>query len=259
MTSERETFLARWSRRKREATPAAQAEPKPARIEAGQSAATEAGERFAAPEQKAQPEGAHIDAVELPNLDDISAETDIKGFLRPGVPSDLSRAALRRAWAADPAIRDFVGLAENAQDFNAPNAIAGFGPLQATEQLTGMVNAIIGERHPMPAGHAAHPERGGAEANVIASAFGSPTNAEPHNSVSDLQSEAASEFVSAKEIASTDASAHERANFALQQGASESEGASVPQEKVPAAPGRTECDGNPHSPPRRRSGGALPV
>jgi hypothetical protein len=34
-----------------------------------------------------------------------------------------------------PKIRDFVGLAENAWDFNAPGSIAGFGPLEMTEEL----------------------------------------------------------------------------------------------------------------------------
>ena len=36
----------------------------------------------------------------------ITAATDIRAFLAPGVPAELTRAALRRAWTADPAIRD---------------------------------------------------------------------------------------------------------------------------------------------------------
>jgi len=36
----------------------------------------------------------------------------------------------RRAWAADPAIRDFKGLAENAWDFTDPTAMPGFGELR---------------------------------------------------------------------------------------------------------------------------------
>ena len=50
----------------------------------------------------------------LPATESITADTDIRAFLAPGIPAHLTRAALRRAWAADPAIRDFVGLAENA-------------------------------------------------------------------------------------------------------------------------------------------------
>jgi hypothetical protein len=57
----------------------------------------------------------------------------------------VRRAAIRRAWIADPAIRDFVGLAENAWDFNDPNAMAGFGPLDySAEQVDALVRRIVG-------------------------------------------------------------------------------------------------------------------
>jgi Protein of unknown function (DUF3306) len=74
-----------------------------------------------------------FDLSTLPSLESITAATDIRPFLAPGVPQALRSAALRRAWSADPAIRDFVGLAENAWDFTAPGAIAGFGTLSASE------------------------------------------------------------------------------------------------------------------------------
>ena len=38
-----------------------------------------------------------------------------------------------RALWADPAIKDFIGLSENAWDFSAPERIPGFGPLTQTE------------------------------------------------------------------------------------------------------------------------------
>ena len=60
------------------------------------------------------------------------------------MPAELTRAALRRAWAADPRIRDFVGLAENDWDFNAPGAIAGFGPLEMTDELRRQVARMVG-------------------------------------------------------------------------------------------------------------------
>lgn len=130
-----EEFLKRWSRRKQEARENKDdkaAEPAPLPAEA---AAT-------APDVALEPE---IDISKLPPLDSITAATDITEFLRKGIPAELSRAALRRAWAADPAIRDFVGLAENAWDFTDPNAIPGFGALQGTpEQIGAMVERVMG-------------------------------------------------------------------------------------------------------------------
>ena len=78
----------------------------------------------------------------------------MRDFLRAGVPADLTRAALRRAWSADPAIRDFIGLAENAWDFTDPNAMPGFGPLEATDDVRQMVEQImsrIGDASPQAA------------------------------------------------------------------------------------------------------------
>ena len=63
------------------------------------------------------------DAASLPPIGSIGAASDIRPFLEPGVPQDLARAALRRAWTVDPAIRDFVGLSENFWDFNASDAL----------------------------------------------------------------------------------------------------------------------------------------
>lgn len=44
---------------------------------------------------------------------------------------------------ADPVIRTYVGLAENAWDFNDPHAMAGFGPISPTapsSQQAGVTN-----------------------------------------------------------------------------------------------------------------------
>jgi hypothetical protein len=76
---------------------------------------------------------APFDLASLPSIEEIVADTDIVAFLRAGVPAELVRAALHRAWTSDPAIRDFIGIAENQWDFNDPNAIPGFGPLAASE------------------------------------------------------------------------------------------------------------------------------
>jgi hypothetical protein len=54
----------------------------------------------------------------------------------------LTRAALRRVWASDPAIRDFIGIAENQWDFNDPNGIPGFGPLPATDSAPRVLTQV---------------------------------------------------------------------------------------------------------------------
>src|SRR5213080_1501040 len=128
-----EEFLARWSRRKREAKAAVDAPPPTETPDPAPSATAE------------NPANAEVDLANLPPVESIMAATDVTAFLRQGIPPELRRAALRRAWAADPAIRDFVGLAENAWDFNDPHAMPGLGPLDCSEeQLGALLDRIVG-------------------------------------------------------------------------------------------------------------------
>jgi hypothetical protein len=64
-------------------------------------------------------------------------------FLQKGVPLELARAALRRAWTADPAIRDFIEVAENQWDFATGSDIPGFGPLEPSEEIRQMVESMF--------------------------------------------------------------------------------------------------------------------
>jgi hypothetical protein len=70
-----------------------------------------------------------FDAAKLPPIESIGAGSDIRPFLASGVPADLTREALRRAWSTDPAIRDFIGLSENSWDFDAQAGAPGSGSL----------------------------------------------------------------------------------------------------------------------------------
>jgi hypothetical protein len=141
--SDPENFLSRWSRRKREASREAAAADAPATdaTAQGDRAADEAASRSA---PAAEPD---FDPTSLPPIEEINAQTDVSAFLRAGVPADMARAALRRAWSSDPAIRDFIGLSENSWDFNAPDGMPGFGPIDPAEvarlvaRLTGMTEA----------------------------------------------------------------------------------------------------------------------
>ncbi|MGV7216635.1 DUF3306 domain-containing protein [Bradyrhizobium sp. UFLA05-112] len=126
-------FLVRWSRRKRET-----------RANATSPTAATHDDVQSAPKPPAKDDEAKVDLSSLPSIDSITSATDIKAFLRKGIPQELARAALRRAWSADPAIRDFVGLAENAWDFNDPSAMPGFGPLDYSEgDLATLVDRIL--------------------------------------------------------------------------------------------------------------------
>ena len=111
-----EKFLSRWARRKAAAKAGAKPAPAPEAKASAETPPPATAERAA--------------AVELPPIDSINAMTDLAPFLEPGVSADVARAALRRAWTADPAIRDFVGLCENGWDFNA-DGVPGFGALTA--------------------------------------------------------------------------------------------------------------------------------
>jgi hypothetical protein len=175
-----EQFLTRWSRRKQEAS-ADHAEPAPE--EAAEAPGSAPSDRAAA-----EPFPPETELSNLPPIESIDAATDITAFLRKGIPQELSRAALRRAWAADPAIRDFVGLAENAWDFNDPNAMAGFGPLEhSAEQVEALVRRIVdgvveaAESLPSPraetaedAARSAHAEAGCAQSSNPVKAIGDP-------------------------------------------------------------------------------------
>jgi hypothetical protein len=86
-----------------------------------------------------------FDPATLPPIESITATSDIRAFLAPGVPQDLAHAALRRAWVTDPKIRDFVGIAENQWDFTKPDSVPGFGSLELTPELCRMVASLIGD------------------------------------------------------------------------------------------------------------------
>jgi Protein of unknown function (DUF3306) len=184
--SDRESFIARWSRRKRAALASeasgqrghskvrAHSASEDARERAGdtraesgssaRAAADDATKPAAAPEQAAAPPadepvrdenvrkagGASgvpelpFDPATLPPIESITAESDVRAFLAPGVPPELTRAALRRAWATDPKVRNFVGLADYDWDFNAPGAMTGFGSLEMTDELRRQVEEMVG-------------------------------------------------------------------------------------------------------------------
>ena len=123
---DREGFLGRWSKRKAEVRTRGETEPGPEEHPEPDAAATPAGDREGKPEEPA------FDISTLPSLEDIKADTKLADFMRKEVPAALRNAALKRAWALDPAIRDYVNPArEYAYDWNVPGGVPGNGPIEA--------------------------------------------------------------------------------------------------------------------------------
>jgi Protein of unknown function (DUF3306) len=114
------------------------------------SVQTQATEKLRQPPPTESP----FNAANWPPIESIGAGSDIRPFLAPGVPADLTRAALRRAWSTDPAIRDFIGLSENSVDFNAQDGVPGFDSQtrQLLARTTGEAERLGTERlAPIPA------------------------------------------------------------------------------------------------------------
>jgi hypothetical protein len=119
--TEREGFLARWSRLKKAG---AAASSNPRTSAPGQATAGSTADMTASP---------GFDIASLPPIESLTAQSDIRPFMRAGVPAQLQQAALRATWAADPTIRDFIGISDSQWDFNDPAAMPGFGPLEDAE------------------------------------------------------------------------------------------------------------------------------
>jgi hypothetical protein len=160
--SEGEGFLSRWSRRKRAAGVAPP--PAPAPPEAAPS------DPAAAPEAKPA-----FDPATLPPVKSLTPESDITAFLREEVPAALRRAALRRAWTLDPAIRDFIGPADYAWDYNAPGGVPGFS-LDLPNDLERLVAQAIGSAPPPADGE---PKQGEGEEAPLPAEAAAPSPEEP--------------------------------------------------------------------------------
>lgn len=145
-------FLARWSRRKQaamtgEAAPEQRIEPSSDDRPGPAPPATAAAGDDLADLTEAEAEDGD-EPLELPSLDQIGPDFDLAPWLTRNVPEAWKLAALRRAWSADPAIRDFKGLADYDLDYNTPGAAPGYGPLTESDDVKAMVRRIFGEPDP---------------------------------------------------------------------------------------------------------------
>jgi hypothetical protein len=141
-----DNFLSRWSRRKRESV------AQPEKAGGGEESTNQVRGRETDSDTPvsglAAPSVPEFDVGSLPPIESIGADTDISAFMRKGVPAALRNAALRRAWSADPAIRDFMGPTENYWDAAGPDGVPGFGDLDPSLDVKRLVSELFGEVAP---------------------------------------------------------------------------------------------------------------
>ena len=131
-SADNKNFLARWSQRKHEAKqPDHDAPTVNSDAPFGPVAESDVVQEF--------------DLSSLPKLEDMTATTDITAFLRKGVPEHLRNAALRKSWALDPAIRNYVNPAlDYAYDWNTPGGVPGSSEIGTGMDVARLVSQIMG-------------------------------------------------------------------------------------------------------------------
>jgi Protein of unknown function (DUF3306) len=142
-------FLSRWSRRKRQGEESPAAEP-PAPSDTEPQEAGERSQPLVGVDTEREIEPS------LPRIEDLTAESDLSVFMRAGVPRELQKAALRRAWSLDPAIRDYCGPADYALNFNDPDSLPGFASKEMVELAKELLDELAqAEQSPKPDTHPA--------------------------------------------------------------------------------------------------------
>ncbi len=129
-----EHFIARWSRRKQQAADDAD-EAKPSSVPATSEAARPIGNEGAAGNAAEDQPGAAgqtppaFDLTQLPSLDTIAAGTDLRAFLAPGVPPELTRAALQPRVGGGPGDPRFCRARRIRLGFQHAGIGGGFRPV----------------------------------------------------------------------------------------------------------------------------------
>jgi hypothetical protein len=121
---DRDGFLSRWSRLKRNAGAAPPSE-------------RESDSKAAPVEEQVLPEGKTLEQLvaELPRIEDLVPGQSLAAFMQSWVPTAIRNAALQRMWLLDPAIRGYVDPAlDYAYDYNALGGAPGFGPIETSQE-----------------------------------------------------------------------------------------------------------------------------
>lgn len=184
--SDEKAFLSRWSRLKRRSQDIATPEAPP--VQAARAEQPEAVEDATGPTKERDLDAAESapllgeDLPDLPPIETLTNASDFRPFMRPGVADTLRLAALRRLWALDPAIRDFVGPARDyAWDWNVPGDVPGSGPLLDSDDVQRLVARIFGD----DTAEAAGPVSNVSETSPTAAAIATDSGSSPAAAVED--------------------------------------------------------------------------
>lgn len=123
MAAGNECFLSRWSRLKgadaserAEGHGAAMPQSTPPPAASRPAVAEPAAGATSAPRNDDLP-------LDLPDITTLTKDSDFTVFMRPDVPLDLQRDALRALWKSDPIFSYQDGLTDYAEDFTKPVAV----------------------------------------------------------------------------------------------------------------------------------------
>lgn len=148
-------FLGRWSQRKlsqkqeeearRDAPDSLDEQAADPDVGACDTATQDESQEISAASQNEE-ELSEEELAALPPVDSITRETDLRQFMRKGVPAALKAAALRKMWLADPAIRNHVDYAvDYAWDWNTPGGVPGNAGQILGESVAKMRDSILPE------------------------------------------------------------------------------------------------------------------
>jgi hypothetical protein len=129
-----DNFLARWSKRKQQAVKPA---PEGANTPSGEDESVSA-------QLTGEDQDEAFDLSLLPDVEALTGDCDIQAFMHKAVPDALRNAALRKVWALDPSVRNYVGEAlDYAWDWNTPGGVPGFGEVLSNEQSLEFVRNLL--------------------------------------------------------------------------------------------------------------------
>lgn len=115
--ADEETFVSRWSRRKRDARVEEEATASVPASEAQNTVPAESESPEDESPEGESPEGDREVVAALPDIESLDETSDFTPFMAKGVPEALRRRALRKLWRLNPAFAQLDGLNDYDEDF----------------------------------------------------------------------------------------------------------------------------------------------